>query len=359
MEESDQSAALKSQVIAALSNNKAIELRGGGSKRFYGRATSGDEVTIETTGHAGVVNYAPTELVITARSGTRIQHINQVLAEQGQQLPFEPPEMHGYATLGGTLATGFSGPARPWNGAARDHILGTRIINGRGEMLHFGGEVMKNVAGYDVSRLMVGAMGTLGLILEASLKVLPRPVVETSLAFHMERDEALAFMIGLGHRPLPVTGAAFYGDMVYLRLSGSEAGLAAALSELGGDELPSSGEVWRSLREFEHPFFKTPLPVWRIALPALSMPELPGEVLIDWAGGQWWLRSDAKPETVRTLVTAVGGHATLFRGGDREQEVFHPLPPAMQALQERIRRAFDPSGLFNPGRLTTAALQTH
>ena len=332
-----------------------MEIIGGGSKRFYGRVGQKTDVVIDMTDHAGVVHYAPTELVISARAGTRIRDINRLLADQGQQLPFEPPELHGYATLGGTLAAGFSGPARPWSGSVRDHVLGTRIINGRGEVLRFGGEVMKNVAGYDVSRLMVGAMGTLGLILEASIKVLPRPPEEVSLALHMERDEALAFMNALGDRPLPVTGAVFYGDMVYLRLSGSEAGVASAISELGGDELPSSGEVWRSLREFEHPFFKTPLPIWRIALPALSAPELPGEVLVDWAGQQWWLRSDAEPTQIRSLVTAAGGHATLFRGGDRLGDVFHPLPVAMAALQERIRRAFDPHGLFNPGRLVASA----
>ncbi len=355
MRDADQSAALRDQVAAAHAAGGSLEICGGGSKRFYGRESDTPGPVLETVGHRGVVHYAPTELVVTARAGTPIREINAVLSENGQQLPFEPPELDGDATVGGTLAAAFSGPARPWCGAVRDHVLGTRVINGRGKLLRFGGEVMKNVAGYDVSRLMVGAMGTLGLVLEASLKVLPKPEREVTLAFHMERSDALVFMNGLGDRPLPLTGAVFHGGIVYLRLAGSAAAVSVAMSELSGEELPSSDAIWRSLREFEHPFFDTKLPVWRIALPALAEPELPGEVLIDWGGGQWWLRSDAPVATIRDPVSALGGHATLFRGGDRGGEVFHPLPPAMAALQERIRRAFDPAGVFNPGRMVAVA----
>lgn len=348
----DRTDSLKQRVDEALASASTLEIRGGGSKVFYGRKSEVSSEPLWLAEHRGIVNYAPTELVVSVRAGTSVTELRQALAEQNQQLAFDPPDMHGHATIGGTLATGFSGPSRPWSGAARDHVLGTRILNGRGQVLRFGGEVMKNVAGYDVSRLMVGAMGTLGVILEASLKVLPIPQREVSLTFHLDRDSALGFMLELGSRPLPVSAAMFFGDMVYLRLSGSDTAVSSAMSILGGDELPSSEDIWRGLREFEHPFFKTPLPIWRIALPPGQAPDLPGEVLIDWAGSQWWLRSDAAVESIREPVAAAGGHATLFRGGDRLGAVFHPLDPAMAALQERVRLAFDPRGIFNPGRMT-------
>ncbi len=354
MPDQDQTAELTARVEEVLTQQSTLEIRGGGSKVFYGRKTDSVQDVLNISGHSGVVNYAPTELVVTARAGTSIRDLQIVLAEQNQHLAFEPPDGHGHATLGGTLAAGFSGPSRPWAGAVRDHVLGTRIINGRGQVLRFGGEVMKNVAGYDVSRLMVGAMGTLGVILEASLKVLPIPEREISLAFHLDRASALSFMQELGSRPLPVTGALFFGDLVYLRLSGSDAAVTSAKDALGGDELASSEDIWRALREFEHPFFKTPLPVWRISMPPGQAPDLPGEVLIDWAGTQWWLRSEAPMDAIRSPVAAAGGHATLFRGGSRDSDVFHPHAPAMAALQDRIRKAFDPQGIFNPGRLAPA-----
>ncbi len=351
MEDADRTEDLKTQVDSAVADRTPLEIRGGGSKTFYGGKSGPPLQLLETDGHRGIVHYAPTELVITARAGTRIRDINAALAEKNQRIPFEPPEMDGHGTLGGTLATGFSGPARPWAGAARDHVLGTRILNGRGQVLRFGGEVMKNVAGYDVSRLMVGAMGTLGVILESSFKVMPEPEMEASLALEMDHDAGLDFMAGLGAQPLPLNGAVLHDGSLHLRLSGSEAGVRMAMRRLGGEE-PSDGEgFWRGLREFTHPFFETGLPVWRIALPAGARPDLPGEVLVDWGGGQWWLGSQAPVEAIREPVSGAGGHATLFRGGDRESAVFQPLSPAMAALQERIRASFDPEGIFNPGRM--------
>ncbi len=355
MAEGDRTEDLKAQVEIAVADKTPLEIRGGGSKAFYGRSSGATLQPLEIRDHKGIVHYAPTELVITARAGTPIRDINAALAEENQQVPFEPPEMDGHSTLGGTLATGFSGPARPWSGAARDHVLGTRIINGLGQVLRFGGEVMKNVAGYDVSRLMVGAMGTLGVILESSLKVLPRPEREASVVFQMDRDSSLDFMARLGAEPLPLSGAAHYDGLLHLRLGGSEAGVRMAMQQLGGEELASGQEIWHDLREFVHPFFTTDLPVWRIALPTGARPDLPGDVLVDWGGGQWWLRSEAPPETIRGPVSGAGGHATLFRGVDREFDVFHPLLPAMASLQERIRASFDPEGIFNPGRITPTA----
>ncbi len=351
MEDADRTEDLKAQVDSAVADRTPLEIRGGGSKTFYGGKSSPPLQLLETAGHRGIVHYAPTELVITARAGTRIRDINDALAEKRQRIPFEPPEMDGHGTLGGTLATGFSGPARPWAGAARDHVLGTRVLNGRGQVLRFGGEVMKNVAGYDVSRLMVGAMGTLGVILESSLKVLPEPEMEASLVLEMDHGAGLDFMAGLGAQPLPLSGAVLHDGSLHLRLSGTEAGVGMAMRRLGGEE-PSDGEgFWRGLREFTHPFFETGLPVWRIALPAGARPDLPGDVLVDWGGGQWWLCSQAPAEAIREPVSGAGGHATLFRGGDGESAVFHPLSQAMAVLQERIRASFDPEGIFNPGRM--------
>lgn len=355
MDDADRTENLKAQVDRAISERISLEIRGGGSKAFYGRESGPGARLLETACHRGIVHYAPTELVMTARAGTPIREINAALAEKRQRLPFEPPEMDGHGTLGGTLATGFSGPARPWAGAARDHVLGTRILNGRGQVLRFGGEVMKNVAGYDVSRLMVGAMGTLGVILDSSFKVLPEPECEAGVVLPMERDAALDFMAGLGAEPLPLSGAAHCDGKLHLRLSGSEAGVRMATQRLGGEASSADDGLWHGLREFTHPFFGSGLPLWRIALPAGARPALPGDVLVDWGGGQWWLCSDAPVEAIRGPVSGVGGHATLFRGGDRAGAVFHPPLPAMATLQERIRAAFDPEGIFNPGRMAPAA----
>ncbi|MXY66843.1 MAG: glycolate oxidase subunit GlcE [Gammaproteobacteria bacterium] len=351
MEDADRTKDLKTQVDSAVADRTPLEIRGGGSKTFYGGKSGSPLQLLETAGHRGIVHYAPTELVITARAGTLIRDINAALAEKNQRIPFEPPEMNGHGTLGGTLATGFSGPARPWAGAARDHVLGTRVLNGRGQVLRFGGEVMKNVAGYDVSRLMVGAMGTLGVILESSFKVLPEPEREASLVLEMDHDSGLDFITGLGAQPLPLSGAVLHDGSLRLRLSGTEAGVGMAMRRLGGEELVDGEGFWRNLREFTHPFFETGLPVWRISLPAGARPDLPGEVLVDWGGSQWWLGSRAPAEAIREPVSGAGGHATLFRGGNRECAVFHPLSPAMAALQERIRASFDPEGIFNPGRM--------
>ena len=345
---------LQGQLQRCIKQKTAVCILGGGSKSFYGCQQPEGLEEFNVSGHEGIVSYAPTELVVTVRAGTKVKHVNEVLAECGQFLPFDPPELQGEATIGGTLACGFSGPSRPYTGSARDYILGTNVLNGKGEYLRLGGEVMKNVAGYDVSRLMVGAMGTLGVILQASIKVLPVAQRETTLIFHLERDSALDFMGELAARPLPVSASLFYGDILLVRLSGTEAGVDSAYRALGGERLPSTDKIWRSLREFEHPFFQTELPLWRISLPALAKPELPGEVLIDWGGAQWWLRSDADGNSIRKAVARCGGHATMFRGGDRKAEVFHPLTPAMLALQERIRDSFDPDKLLNPGRMFPA-----
>ena len=346
---------LAQQVSEAVERHTPLNIVGGGSKSFFGCPVCSDIERLELADHSGIVNYEPTELVVTARAGTTIRDLKTRLAEQRQMMPFEPPELDGKATLGGTLACGFSGPARIYAGAARDYVLGAKIINGRAEVLRLGGEVMKNVAGYDVSRLMVGAMGTLGVILQVSMKVLPRPASELTLLFQLGRDEALTMMNDLAGRPFPLTASCFFGDLMYLRLGGAGAAVKSARSELGGEEMPPDDEIWRSLREFDHPFFNTPLPVWRIALPAMARPELQGECLIDWGGAQWWLRSEMPADELRLAVARVGGHATLFRGDHEQVDVFHPMSPAMLALQHRVQDAMDPMGLFNPGKMFARA----
>lgn len=327
-----------------------LELKGSGSKDFYGREASGSPLMLGD--HQGIVNYEPKELVLTARCGTSLAELEILLAEQGQMLAFEPPHFGENATLGGSIACGFSGPRRPYAGSARDFVLGVRIINGRGEVLRFGGEVMKNVAGYDVSRLMTGSLGTLGLILDVSLKVLPQPEDEITLAQERSPEEAIRFMNELAARPLPLSAACYDGVHLYLRLSGAPKALAAAHKLIGGDIQTEGAAFWQDLREQQHGFFSSELPLWRLSIPShASHLSLPGKQFIDWGGAQRWLISDADAGTIRQAASKAGGHATLFRGGDHGSEVFHPLPETLFALHRRLKSSFDPEGIFNPGRM--------
>ncbi|MEA3276293.1 MAG: glycolate oxidase subunit GlcE [Pseudomonadota bacterium] len=338
-------------VRAARESGKTLEIRGSGSKRFLGRTPKGEP--LDVTGHKGIASYQPKELVITARAGTSMEEIEAALAEQGQMLAFEPPRFGAGATLGGTIATGLSGPARPYAGSARDFVLGTRVLTGRGQVLRFGGEVMKNVAGYDVSRLMTGAYGTLGLLLEVSLKVMPRPAAEHTLAHERSLSETVRIMNEWAGSPLPITASCHDGDRLYIRLSGAGAAVKQAASRVGGESVDEGGEFWRmKIREQGHGFFAGDGPLWRLSLPAATPPlDLPGKWLVEWGGAQRWLRGDADPEAVRDAAAAAGGHASLFRGGDREGEVFHPLAPPLMSIHRKLKQAFDPQGIFNPGRL--------
>jgi glycolate oxidase FAD binding subunit len=347
----DQTETIRDRVRAAVAAQAPLSIRGSGSKGFLGRIGPGDP--IDVTGHAGVVNYQPKELVITARCGTALSEIEATLAERRQMLPFEPPHFGPAATIGGTVACGLSGPARPYLGAARDMVLGTRVLTGRGEALRFGGEVMKNVAGYDVSRLMTGAFGTLGIVLEVSMKVLPIPAASRTLVQERGARESVELMNRWAGRPLPITATCWDGERLYVRLSGTEQGVGGAAADIGGDELENAEAFWRErIREQGHGFFASAQPLWRLCLPQSAPPiDLPGKQLYEWGGGQRWLRSDAEPEKVRAAVSAHGGHATLFRGGDRAGEVFHPLPSRVMTLHRNLKKAFDPQGLLNPGRL--------
>jgi len=353
---------LQDRIRAAAESSTPLRLQGNGTKSFLGRAIDGEVLAL--SGHTGILSYQPTELVITARCGTPLCEIEAALAEQGQLLPFEPPHFANDsegsdttldATLGGTIACGLSGPARPYAGAARDLVLGARILTGRAKVLRFGGEVMKNVAGYDVSRLMTGAFGTLGILLDISIKVLPIPSATRTLAQSCSQAEALERMTHWAARPLPVSATCFDGERLWVRLSGNQGGVAAASERIGGELIDEADAVafWRDqVREQRHPFFVGDSPLWRLSVPATTSPlPLPGEQLIEWGGAQRWLRSDAGADAIRSRVSTLGGHATLFRGGDRHSEVFHPLPPGLLALHREMKRAFDPKGILNPGRL--------
>jgi glycolate oxidase FAD binding subunit len=345
----DNSATLQDAVCSAAANGTPLQLVGSGSKAFYGRSTQGQPLPLAA--HRGIVDYEPSELVITARAGTPLAEIEAALAERNQMLGFEPPHFGTDATLGGTLACGLSGPRRPYAGAARDFVLGMKIINGNGELLSFGGQVMKNVAGYDVSRLMVGALGTLGVLLEASLKVLPRPAEELTLAREAEADEAIRTMNEWAGRALPLSACAYDGMRLYTRLSGASTALRATRLKLGGELIEDGGGFWMSVRELRHGFFSSDAQLWRLSVPpAAAAIDLPGQWFIDWGGAQRWLRSSAPADAIRAAAVRAGGHATLFRGGDREV-VFQPLAAPLLAVQQRLKQCFDPHGILNPGRL--------
>lgn len=339
------------QIRDAASEGIPLFITGDSSKAFYGRTCKAEQ-RIDTRAHCGVLSYEPSELVIQARSGTRLTDIETLLADNGQMLAFEPPHFSASTTLGGAIAAGLSGPRRPWDGAARDFVLGTQVINGKGEALCFGGQVMKNVAGYDISRLMAGSLGTLGLITEVSLKVLPRPDGEYTLKQVCDPAEALRRFADWSGHPLPLSAACWHDDHLYLRLSGNEDSLRHAQHQLGDGLLETLPEWWDSLRDQQHPFFNRPDPLWRLSLPPATPPlALDGDWFIDWGGAQRWLYSHEKPEQIRRLVASVGGHATLFRNAPDNVEVFHPLPAPLLKLHQRIKQAMDPAGILNPGRL--------
>ena len=321
--------------------------RGGGSKDFYGERLEGE--ILDTRVHAGISDYEPSELVLTARCGTALAEVEGLLERNGQCLPFEPPHF-GAATFGGCIAAGLSGPRRAAVGALRDFVLGAQLIDGRGRLLSFGGRVMKNVAGYDVSRLLAGSLGTLGVIAEASVKVLPRPARELTLQLEMPEARALEAMNRWAGQPLPVSATAWHDGTLAVRLSGSEAGVRAARAAIGGDE---AADPWREIREHRHAFFAGDAPLWRIALPSTAPAlELAGEQLIEWHGALRWLRGTSA--AVREAARQRGGHATLFRAADKSPGAFAPLSPAQLRLHRALKSAFDPAGIFSRGRMYDA-----
>jgi glycolate oxidase FAD binding subunit len=334
---------------ARILERKPLQLRGGGSKDFYGGSPAG--AVLDTRNYSGIVSYEPTELVVTARCGTPLADLESALAERRQFLACEPPRF-GTATVGGAVAAGLSGPRRAAVGSLRDFVLGVKLMDGEGRVLRFGGEVMKNVAGFDVSRVIAGSLGTLGLILEVSLKVLPLPVGDASLRFEMPQDKALEAMNRWAGQPLPLVANCWQDGLLTLRLSGAQAAVASAVARLGGEPLADAAAFWFALCEQTADFFAGDAPLWRLSLPSVTPPlDLPGAQLVEWGGAQRWLRGEHDPARLREAAARAGGHATLFRGGDKACAVFAPLPAPLMEVHRRLKQSFDPYGVFNPGRL--------
>ena len=342
----------RERILAAARERRALRIRGGGSKDWYGGHGAGD--VLDTRACAGIVDYEPTELVITARCGTPLAEIEAALAERGQMLAFEPPHFGPDATFGGTIAAGLSGPRRASAGALRDFVLGVRLLDGKGDVLDFGGRVMKNVAGYDVARLLAGSLGTLGLLLEMSVKVLPLPVAQATLRFELGQADALRKLNEWAGRPLPLSASCWHDGVLALRLAGARAAVEDARRLLGGELLPDCAAFWAGVREQRHAFFGADMPLWRLSVPSTAGPVALGEQLIEWGGAQRWLRAPGDADAagrIRAALAVCGGHATLFRGGDKGIPVFQPLAPAIARIHERLRAGFDPAGIFNPGRM--------
>ena len=373
------------QVMTAHAAHRPLFVRGGGSKAFYGNyrpVTPQDgHCLLDMTAYNGIVNYQPTELVVTARAGTSLASLEAELAEQGQMLAFEPPHFGGPATIGGCVAAGLAGPRRMTAGGVRDFVLGARLLDSQGRLLSFGGEVMKNVAGYDVSRLLAGSMGIFGAIVEVSLKVLPIPFEQCSVRFEATQQEALSRFAQWRGQPLAISATSWtaaaqssadgiavhradadHGDAmsagyVTVRLSGAPPAIQAAVGHIGGEKLDDDQAVrwWSSLREQTHSFFTRHQPLWRLALPpATPVQDFGLPTLVEWGGGQRWLSGSIDAQTIRAWAERLGGHATLFRpaaGPIPADGVFHPLSSGVATITRRLKHELDPAGLFNPGRM--------
>jgi glycolate oxidase FAD binding subunit len=348
------------RIRAASASGTPLRLRGGGSKDFYGERLEGE--LLDTRGLDGIRSYEPSELVVTVGAGVPLAQLEATLADSGQCLPFEPPHFGGSPTVGGMVAAGLSGPARASVGSVRDYVLGLSLVNGKGELLTFGGQVMKNVAGYDVSRLMAGALGTLGLIVEVSLKVLPRAPAEATLKFNLSQQQALDKLNAWGGQPLPLNASCWLDEQgvgtLYLRLRGAVAAVEAACRTLGGDRQDNAAvdADWRACRDQQLPWFseRAGRDLWRLSVPqTAAVLDLPEPPLVEWHGGQRWLAAEpGDADHVRRIALAAGGHATLFRAakaGDGRR--FQPPAPPLDRIQRDLKRQFDPSGIFNRGRL--------
>jgi glycolate oxidase FAD binding subunit len=348
--------ALQARIRKAADSRAPLCIRGGGTKDFFGGPQQGD--LLETRVYAGIVEYHPTELVLTARAGTSLAAIESAMRARGQMLAFEPPHFGEATTLGGAVATGLSGPRRPFAGAVRDSVLGVRVLDGSGQDLAFGGRVIKNVAGFDVARLMTGALGTLGVITEVSLKCLPLPKAEITLEFECPADDAIRMVNEWSAQPLPLSATCHFDGQLRVRLSGVDPAVAAAARKLGGARIEDADSYWASLRDQSHSFFAevcaTDGELWRLAVKSTAPhADLGGEQLTEWGGGLRWLAAAGPLDAarVRAWAAASGGHATLFRASDKRAGVFQPLTATMQALHQRLKFAFDPQGILNRGRL--------
>lgn len=344
-------AQLRTAVMDAQRERRPLRLCGAGTKDFYGESCEG--APLDLTGYRGVVEYAPSELVLTARCGTPLSDIEALLAAERQFLAFEPPSLGGAPTIGGAIAAGLSGPRRAHAGAARDFVLGAVLLGADGEVLHFGGQVMKNVAGFDVSRLLCGSLGILGPILQVSLKVMPLPREERTLRLELDETAALAAFNGWAGQPLPISATAWWNGVATLRLSGAPAAVRAARTRLGGETLEPEAAAawWRELRSQRHALFGAVANLWRLSLPSGAPPlALEGARLIEWGGALRWYASERPAPEVRRIAAAAGGTALHWRGGTAGNR-FHPLPAPVLAIHRRLKQRFDPHGIFNQNRL--------
>lgn len=343
----------RDHIASASASKTPLRIRGGGSKDWYGQAMQGE--ILDTRAYAGIIAYEPTELVITARCGTPLAEVEAALAEHNQMLAFEPPHFGTDSTIGGVVAAGLSGPRRQAAGAVRDFVLGATLMDGKGDLLRFGGQVMKNVAGYDVSRLLAGSLGMLGLITQVSLKVLPKPFYESTLRFDMDEAAAIGQLNTWGGQPLPMSASTWHGRSLMVRLSGAESAVRAAEQKMGGERVANGDAFWGNVRDQRSEFFTAttgPTSLWRLSLPSVTPPlALEGDQLIEWGGAQRWLRTGIDAAVIRAAAERSGGHATLFRGGNKSAGVFQPLAPAIARIHRNLKNAFDPSGIFNPGRM--------
>jgi len=347
------------RVASASAAGVQLCIRGGGTKDFYGELPEGE--ALDTRVLEGISSYEPSELVVTARCGTSLAELEAVLAREGQTLAFEPPHFASGATVGGMVACGLSGPARAALGSVRDHLLGATLLNGRNQVLSFGGQVMKNVAGYDVARALAGSMGVLGVILEVSLKVVPLPVASATLRFQMDQADALMCLNDWGGKALPLNASAWWDGTLVVRLSGAQAAVNAAKASLGGEPVDAelAAAFWTGLRNHGDEFFlraraevEGGSALWRLSIPQTApVLELAGEQLIEWGGAQRWLRTALPSATVRDAAARAGGHATLFRARRKEGGAFAPLRAPLDRIHRDLKKAFDPAGIFNPGRL--------
>ena len=353
IDSNDDSASLLEQVRQAIAGRTPLRVRGAGSKDSLGRPVDGRD--IDTRGHCGIVAYEPSELVVTVRAGTPLSALNAALEDAGQMLPCEPPTFDDTATVGGMVAAGLAGPRRPWSGGVRDFVLGCRLISGHGTHLRLGGEVMKNVAGYDVSRLLAGSFGCLGLITEVSLKVLPKPRACQSVSLPVAAETAMRTLARWRREALPISAACHIDGVLHVRFEGGQGSVTQAIEQAGAQMQPADGldnDFWTLLREHRLPFFQDPRPLWRLSIPAQAWAAQPwlGDVLVDWGGVQLWLKSDASPADIRQLAGDAGGHAMCFTPA-AGVEPFHPLPKDLMRFHQRLKRQMDPHGLFNPGRM--------
>lgn len=344
------------QIRRAGAEEKTLAITGAGSKSFYGLSIQGE--VLDTRDYQGIIDYEPTELVMTARCGTPLAEIEASLATRGQMLAFEPPRFGGLPTIGGVVAAGLSGPRRMAVGAVRDFVLGVRLMTGTGDLMRFGGQVMKNVAGYDVSRMLTGSLGCFGVIAEISLKVVPISRQEATLQFELSERDALASLNRWSGQPLPISGSLWLDNRLNLRLSGAEPAVAAARRKLGGEVIDErlAEALWAGVRDQSHSFFaEGDTALIRFSLPDTGAPiPISEPQLIEWGGAQRWCRADiGRFQQFRDLATTAGGHATLFRApsGQRVRQAFTPLNNPLLRIHRALKQSFDPAGVFNRGRM--------